>query len=145
MLIGEDGRTGRETCPSSTLSTTNLAWTWDRTRASVVRVRQLTAWSNALQPFFFPRRNSQNHFSYPEGLWHKKLVGLKSDRQVLRRGDYSSILNFWPHSQRYFEGRLKYSTVFQSFYLFHDLSRNLWQCFADCLLGNIRLNHGTAS
>jgi hypothetical protein len=41
--------TRRKTCPSATLSTTNLTWTWPGTepRASVVRGRQLTAWAMA--------------------------------------------------------------------------------------------------
>jgi hypothetical protein len=41
--------TQRKTCPSATLSTTNLTWTWPGTepRASVVRGRRLTAWAMA--------------------------------------------------------------------------------------------------
>jgi hypothetical protein len=41
--------TRRKTCPSATLSTTNLTWTWPGTEtwASVVRGRLLTAWAMA--------------------------------------------------------------------------------------------------
>jgi hypothetical protein len=42
-------KTRRKTCPSATLPTTNLTWTWPGTepRASVVRGRRLTAWAMA--------------------------------------------------------------------------------------------------
>jgi hypothetical protein len=46
--------TRRKTCPSATLSTTNLTWTWPGTepRASVVRGRRLTSWAMS-RPIIF--------------------------------------------------------------------------------------------
>jgi hypothetical protein len=48
MLTGENRRTRRKTCPSATLSTTNLTWI-DQARnlASAVRGRRLTTWAMA--------------------------------------------------------------------------------------------------
>jgi hypothetical protein len=47
ILAGENWSTGRETCPSVTVSTID----WHRTRSSAVRVRRLTAWVMAYFEF----------------------------------------------------------------------------------------------
>jgi hypothetical protein len=53
ILTGENRRTRRKTCPSATLSTTNLTGvTWARTQAAAVRGRRLTPWAMA-RPFMY--------------------------------------------------------------------------------------------
>jgi hypothetical protein len=51
--------TRRKTCPSATLSTINLTWTWPgiEPEASVVRGRRLTAWAMARPSY----RHSKKH------------------------------------------------------------------------------------
>jgi hypothetical protein len=51
-------KTRKKTCPSATLFTTNLTWSWSGTepRASVVRDRRLTTWAMA-RPYMAPNNN----------------------------------------------------------------------------------------